>query len=61
VVEGVARDFDLEDNTTAQVVAAPPPAAVTERFDLLEALKTLASLAERLREQEQETPKERKP
>ena len=61
VVEGVARDFDLEDNTTFQTTAVPPPSAVTERFDLLEALKTLANLAERLRQPEPEAPKERKP
>jgi type II secretory pathway predicted ATPase ExeA len=62
VVEGVARDFDLEDNTTSQLAAVPPPpAAATERFDLLDALKTLANLAERLRQPEPETPKERKP
>ena len=61
VVEGVARDFDLEDNTTAQLAAVPPPAVTTERFDLLDALKTLANLAERLRQPEAETSKERKP
>ena len=61
VVEGVARDFDLEDNTTSQLAAVPPPAPATERFDLLDALKTLANLAERLRQAEHETPKERKP
>ena len=58
VVEGVARDFDLEDNTTPQV--ATPTPAPAERFDLLEALKTLATLAERLRQSEQDLPKERK-
>jgi hypothetical protein len=31
-----------------------------ERFDLVDALKTLANLADRLREPEQEVPKERK-
>ncbi len=61
VVEGVARDFDLEDNTTSQMAVVPPPSAATERFDLLEALKTLANLAERMRQTEPETPKERKP
>ena len=61
VVEGVARDFDLEDNTTSQLAAVPPPATATERFDLLDALKTLANLAERLRQAEHEAPKERKP
>jgi len=52
LVDGVARDFDLEDNTTSQVTATPPPAAASERFDLLEALKTLANVAERLRQHE---------
>jgi general secretion pathway protein A len=61
VVEGVARDFDLEDNTTAQLAAVPPRPGTTERFDLLDALKTLANLAERLRQSETEAPKERKP
>ena len=61
VVEGVARDFDLEDNTTSQMAAVPPPSAAAERFDLLEALKTLANLAERMRQTKPEAPKERKP
>jgi len=56
VVEGVARDFDLDENTASQV-ASP---ATAEGFDLLEALKTLATLAERLRQSESELPKERK-
>ena len=61
VVEGVARDFDLEDNTTSQMAVVPPPSAATERFDLLEALKTLANLAERMRQTEPKNPRERKP
>jgi type II secretory pathway predicted ATPase ExeA len=51
VVEAVARDFDLDDTTPAgQVVVAPPPAA--PKFDVVEALRSLATLADRLRQQE---------
>ncbi len=39
---------------------ASPAASSTERFDLVDALKTLANLADRLREPEQKGPKERK-
>jgi hypothetical protein len=59
VVDAVARDFDLGDNTTSQIMTTPPPAA-REKFDLVEALRTLATLADRLRESEQDLPKERK-
>jgi type II secretory pathway predicted ATPase ExeA len=59
VVEAVARDFDLSDNTaSAAMTTAPPPAA--DKFDLVEALRTLATLADRLRQSEQDLPKERK-
>jgi len=59
VVDSVARDFDLSDGTAAAMM--PPPPAAAERFDLVEALRTLATLADRLRESErQELPKERK-
>jgi hypothetical protein len=37
-----------------------PPASQTDKFDLVEALRTLATLADRLRESEQDLPKERK-
>jgi general secretion pathway protein A len=79
VVDGVARDFDLGDNTTsgaltaqsllaqstlAQSTIAPsvPPNAGSEKdkFDLVDALRSLATLADRLREEEKETPDERK-
>jgi len=64
VVDAVARDFDLSDNVAsgAMTVAATPAAAApgTERFDLVEALRTLATLADRLRQSEQDLPKERK-
>ena len=62
VVETVARDFDLGDSpAVATMTAAPPPAAAGgEKFDVVEALRTLATLAERLRESDQDLPKERK-
>jgi DNA transposition AAA+ family ATPase len=66
VVDAVARDFDLGDNTTSQAVTTPPRAATpansaaAEKFDLIEALRTLTTLADRLRESEQDLPKERK-
>lgn len=69
VVEAVARDFDMtSDNHTGNHSngngATPSkPEPVTggiEKFDLLEALKTLATLADRLRQSEQDLPKERK-
>jgi general secretion pathway protein A len=61
VVDTVARDFDLSDNTTSQLTGTPPPPVNgAEKFDLVEALKTLASLADRLRQSEQHLPKERK-
>ncbi|MGB7640285.1 MAG: AAA family ATPase, partial [Terriglobales bacterium] len=59
IVDSVARDFDLADGTAgAMMPAAPAPAG---KFDLVEALRTLATLADRLRESEQQDlPKERK-
>jgi hypothetical protein len=60
IVDSVARDFDLADGTAAAMMPAPPPAP-SEKFDLVEALRTLSTLAERLRESEQQDlPKERK-
>jgi general secretion pathway protein A len=68
VVEAVARDFDMNENGTAgtngngkpEQAAAAAAAAGAQNFDLLEALKTLATLADRLRQTEPEAPKERK-
>jgi hypothetical protein len=61
IVDAVARDFDLSDNVAsgAMTVPAPPPSN-GEKFDLVEALRTLATLADRLRQSEQDLPKERK-
>ena len=59
VVDGVARDFDLGDNTTRSAMTVPPPAAA-EKFDLVDALRSLATLADRLRQEEKDLPNERK-
>jgi general secretion pathway protein A len=62
IVDAVAGDFDLSDNTASGAMTAPPAPASTngEKFDLVEALRTLATLADRLRQSEQDLPKERK-
>ena len=60
VVETVARDFDLSDNTASAAMTVAPPAPAVEKFDVVEALRTLATLADRLRQSEQDLPKERK-
>ena len=62
IVDAVARDFDLSDNvaSVAMTVPAPPAPSNGEKFDLVEALRTLATLADRLRQSEQDLPKERK-
>ena len=59
VVDSVARDFDLSDSNAAAAMTAPVPPS--EKFDLVDALRTLATLADRLRQSEQQDlPKERK-
>ena len=64
IVESVARDFDLGDGPAASMTAQLP--APAQKFDLVEALRTLATLADKLREaegrqyEEQDLPKERK-
>jgi len=60
VVDGVARDFDLGDSTPSSAMTAPTPAAGTEKFDLVDALRSLATLADRLRQEEKDLPNERK-
>jgi type II secretory pathway predicted ATPase ExeA len=59
-VDGVARDFDLGDNTTSGLVPIPTPPPGPEKFDLVEALRSLATLADRLRQEDKELPDERK-
>jgi len=62
VVDGVARDFDLGDNTTSGALTAPAVASNggAEKFDLVDALRSLATLADRLREEDKKLPDERK-
>src|SRR6202451_4565487 len=60
VVDGVARDFDLGENTPAGVSTPAPPATGNGKPDLLEAFRSLANLADRLREEEKDPPMERK-
>ena len=51
VVDAVARDFELGDGASAST-PAPAPGASPERLDFEEALRSLANLADRLRETE---------
>ena len=62
VVDGVAREFDLGDGSAAGAMATPQPQPTpgAEKFDLVEALRSLATIADRLREEEKDLPKERK-
>jgi general secretion pathway protein A len=60
IVDAVAKDFDLGDGISAAAMTPIVPAASTERFDLVEALRTLATLADKIRQSEQDLPKERK-
>jgi hypothetical protein len=69
VVDAVARDFDLGDGTTVPALAplvsqapqapvvTPPPVPPGNKSDLIEALKTLTDLADRLRESKPDTSK----
>lgn len=59
-VDSVARDFDLGDGASPSLMIMPhtPPAAA-QNFDLLEALKTLTNIAERLRAPEEDLAKEK--
>ena len=56
VVDAVARDFDLSDSTSSGAMRAPAPSSSNgNRFDLVDALRSLATLADRLRQEEKET------
>jgi len=61
IVDAVAKDFDLSDGISSAAAATPvvPPVSA-DRFDLVEALRTLATLADKIRQSEQDLPKERK-
>ncbi len=58
IVDAVARDFDLGDSHNLSVM--PPPPSNGDKFDLVDALKTLSKLAEQLKQGEREVPKEGK-
>jgi general secretion pathway protein A len=59
VVEAVARDFDLGEQSAPAMAAPSNPTAPT--LDLVEALRSLATLADHLRQsEEKDLPKERK-
>ena len=60
-MDTVARDFDLADNHIAAASTTPPAVADSEKVDLIGALKSLAALADRLREMEKPRSVERKP
>ncbi|MBV9180625.1 MAG: AAA family ATPase [Acidobacteria bacterium] len=57
IVDAVARDFELDGNHHALMTTAP---MTPDKFDLVDALKTLSNLAERLKESQRELPKEGK-
>jgi general secretion pathway protein A len=60
VVDAVARDFDLGDNTTAGAMKIPAPLPGGEKFDLVEALRSIATIADRIRQDEKDLTEERK-
>ncbi|HWZ81681.1 MAG TPA: AAA family ATPase [Terriglobales bacterium] len=60
IVDAVAKDFDLSDGITAAAMTPVVAPVTSERFDLVEALRTLATLADKIRQSEQDLPKERK-
>ena len=57
VVDAVARDFDLSDENSL-AATAPPAAAAPGKVELIEVLKTLTDLANRLRDSEAARKKE---
>jgi len=57
IVDTVARDFDLGDH---HATLPPLPPATPDKFDLVDALKTISNLAERLKESEPDATKEGK-
>lgn len=60
VVDSVARDFDLGGNTAAGVMTMPVNPA-SPKADIADTLRSLANLADRLREEEKDDlPRERK-
>jgi type II secretory pathway predicted ATPase ExeA len=61
VVEFVARDFDLADGAAGRAMMTPlSPAPGQSKLDLVDTLRSLANIADRLRDDEKDLPKERK-
>jgi len=60
VIEAVARDFDLHESGSPDRVMQAVVPANPEKLDVVEALRTLATLADRLRRPETELSKEGK-
>jgi general secretion pathway protein A len=60
IVDAVAKDFDLSDGINGAAMTPVVAPASPEKFDLLEALRTLSTLADKIRQSEQDLPKERK-
>jgi general secretion pathway protein A len=60
VVETVARDFDLGESRGMDLNPPAAPSAGTGQLDVAEALRSLATLADRLRREDKDLPNERK-
>ena len=61
VVEFVARDFDLADGAAGRAMMTPSsPALGQSKLDLVDTLRSLANIADRLRDDQKDLPKERK-
>jgi len=60
VVDAVARDFDLGETRAAEALQPPAAAASPGQFDVAEVLRSLATLADRLRQDEKDLPNEGK-
>jgi len=61
VVEAVARDFDLMESSSSAAARAAVATPGTDGFNLVEALRSLANLADRLRQEEdKDLPSERR-
>lgn len=56
VVDSVARDFDLGESTNLDSNVAATSSSPSEKFDLAEALRSLATLADRLRREDKTSP-----
>ena len=59
-VDAVARDFDLVDRNVPASINATGSAPGADRIDLAETLRSLATLADRLRQEDKDLPNERK-